>query len=213
MLAGFGGVYASPGVASLVLFLLARLVWVSFVFFFRDPERPSPAEDDLVLSPADGRVLSVDEVEEGEFLMARARRVSIFLSLVDVHVNRSPVAGAVEMVSHRSGRFHQAFRPQASQQNEQNLVGIRHGRDRILLKQIAGILARRVVCRIRPGDCLKAGDRFGLIKFGSRVEVCLPMHYEVLVREDDRVVGGVTVIASRARQPLRARSLARGEGE
>ncbi len=124
--------------------------------------------------------------------------MSIFLSLLDVHVNRSPVTGVVELVSHRSGVFHQAFRPQASQQNEQNLVGIIHGGDRILLKQIAGILARRVVCRVRPGDRLEAGERFGLIKFGSRVEVYLPSRYEVHVRQDDRVVAGVTVIASRA---------------
>lgn len=206
LLAGLVGVLASPGTLTCVLLLLASLIWALLLFFFRDPERSVPPEDFLVLSPADGRVLSVDEAEEQDFLRGRARRVSIFLSLLDVHVNRSPVTGVVELVSHRSGVFHQAFRPQASQQNEQNLVGIVHGADRILLKQIAGILARRVVCRVRPGDRLEAGERFGLIKFGSRFEVYLPPCYEVHVRQDDRVVAGVTVLASRAPASEPARS-------
>jgi len=210
VLAGLLGLLVGPGTLSRVLLLLVSLVWALLLFFFRDPERSSPPEDYLVLSPADGRVLSVDEVEEQCFLMGRARRVSIFLSLLDVHVNRSPLAGVVELVSHRSGMFLQAFRPQASQQNEQNLVGIVHGGDRILLKQIAGILARRVVCGVRPGDRLEAGERFGLIKFGSRLEVYLPSHYQVHVRQGQRVVGGETVIASHAQVSEQAQSQMRG---
>jgi phosphatidylserine decarboxylase len=197
VLAGIVGVGTRPGILTLLFLLLVSLVWALLLYFFRDPERRSPPEDHLVLSPADGRVLSVDEMEEREYLVGPARRVSIFLSLLDVHVNRSPVSGLVELVRHRPGKFHQAFRPEASKVNEHNLVGFLHGGNRILLKQIAGILARRVVCRARPGDRLTAGERFGLIKFGSRVEVYLPSHYEVCVREQDRVLGGVTILAKR----------------
>ena len=196
-----------PRLPSLLLLLLLAVVWVSLMFFFRDPERTGPYGAHLVLSPADGRVLLVDEAEEREFLMGRSRRVGIFLSLLDVHVNRSPISGLVEFVRHQPGRFHQAFRPQASQENEHNLLGIVDGEDRVLVKQIAGILARRVVCRVRPGDRLTAGERFGLIKFGSRVEVYLPYQYEICVRHDDRVKAGVTVIA---RCPQAAASLLPG---
>jgi phosphatidylserine decarboxylase len=196
MLAGLLGALLWPGLPSFLVFLLLGLLWVLILFFFRDPDRSSPADDRAVLSPADGRVLFVDEVEEPRFLKGRARRVGIFLSLLDVHVNRSPVSGVVELVEHRPGAFHQAFRPEASEQNEHNLLGIVRRDDRILVRQIAGILARRVVCNVRPGDPVTAGERFGLIKFGSRVETYLPAHYEVRVRPQDRVSGGVTVIAT-----------------
>jgi len=198
LLAALLGATLWPGILSNLFLLLSSVAWISLLFLFRDPERTGPSAPNLVLSPADGRVLSVEEIEERDFVQGPARRVSIFLSLFDVHVNRSPVSGVVQLVRHRPGRFHQAFRPLASQENERNLLGIQDGEDRVLLKQIAGILARRVVCRACPGDHLTAGQRFGLIKFGSRVEVFLPPHYAVCVRKDDRVIAGVTVIARKA---------------
>lgn len=197
LLAGLCIAFLFPGIPSALAVLPLAFLWALILFFFRDPDRSCPTGGHLVLSPADGRVVSVDQVEEQDFLKAQARRVSIFLSLFDVHVNRSPVSGTVELVKHRPGRFYQAFRPEASQQNEHNLLGIALGSERILVRQIAGVLARRVVCRARPGDRLQAGERFGLIKFGSRVEVYMPSEYEVRVRQGDRVIGGVTVIAGR----------------
>jgi len=210
VLAGLLGILLWPGPPSLLVFLLLGLLWGLVLFFFRDPERLSPAEGDAVLSPADGRVLFVGEVDEPRFVKGRARRVGVFLSLLDVHVNRSPVSGTVELVEHRPGAFHQAFRPEASEHNEHNLLGIVREDDRILVRQIAGILARRVVCTARPGDHVKAGERFGLIKFGSRVETYFPLHYEVCVRPQDRVLGGVTILAARARAPDAGRSERQG---
>jgi phosphatidylserine decarboxylase len=210
-LAGLAGFWASPGLVTGILLVVATLVWGSLLFFFRDPERSSPADERLVLSPADGQVLSVDDVDEPDFLQGRAHRISIFLSVLDVHVNRSPVTGRVEFVRHRSGAFHQAFRPEASERNEHNLVGIVSQGDRILLRQIAGVLARRVVCRVRPGDHLTSGERFGLIKFGSRVEVYLPLHHTVVVRPDDRVAAGMTVLATRAQRSDLGGPLSYGE--
>jgi phosphatidylserine decarboxylase len=188
---------ARPGRLSGLLVSALGLVWLGLLFFFRDPERPVPSEVGAYLSPADGKVVSVEPVEEPLFLGDRAVKVAIFLSLFDVHVNRAPVAGVVEFTRHVPGKFLQAFRPEASLANEHNLIGIADGEQRILIKQIAGILARRVVCRVDPGDRLAAGERLGMIKFGSRVEVFLPMASEVLVAVGDRVRGGKSVIARR----------------
>ena len=176
--------------------LLPLLAGVGFcLYFFRDPERQPPSGDDLIISPADGRVLEVVPGREEQFLHAPATRVSIFMSPLDVHVNRSPVTGTVELVRHTAGKFRAAFADKASLDNERNAVVLASGGRRYLVVQIAGALARRIVCARQPGDRLARGERFGMIMFGSRVDVFLPPGVEPRVARGDRVRAGQTVIA------------------
>jgi phosphatidylserine decarboxylase len=176
--------------------LVPLLLGVGFcLYFFRDPERTPPPGDHLVVSPADGRVLEVVEEREDRFLSAPTTRVSIFMSPLDVHVNRSPVAGAVELVRHTAGKFRAAFHDKASLDNERNAVVLDGGGRRYLVVQVAGALARRIVCRRRVGDRLARGERFGMIMFGSRVDLFLPAGVVPRVAKNDRVRAGLTVVA------------------
>ena len=176
--------------------LVPLLLGVGFcLYFFRDPERIPPPGDHLVVSPADGRVLEVVEEHEARFLDAPVTRVSIFMSPLDVHVNRSPVAGGVELVRHTAGKFRAAFHDKASLDNERNAVVLEGGGRRYLVVQVAGALARRIVCRRRVGDRLARGERYGMIMFGSRVDLFLPAGVAPRVAKNDRVRGGLTVIA------------------
>jgi phosphatidylserine decarboxylase len=166
-----------------------------FVFFFRDPERQAPAEGDVVLSPADGRVLVAgaaiaDSTPPGEW-----QQVSIFLSPMDVHVNRIPVSGRVTRVNYIAGRFLPAYRHDAGSANERSEIWIDHKGQTIVARQIVGMLARRVVCRLQSGAEVHAGDRFGIMKFGSRMDVFVPPTAKIMVKVGDLVRGGETVIA------------------
>jgi phosphatidylserine decarboxylase len=163
--------------------------------FFRDPKRTPPTGEGVFLAPADGQVMEIRRVHAPGFLGGEALKVGIFMSLSNVHVNRAPVAGQVVLVEHVPGQFLQAFRPEASEVNEHNLVGLETRYGRVLVKQIAGILARRVVCWVRPGQWLEAGERLGVIKFGSRVELYLPLDAQPLVRVGEQVHAGMTVVA------------------
>lgn len=174
---------------------ILSFVWVGLAIFFRDPARAIHREGGMYYAPADGKVVVVERVNEPIFLQDEALRIAIFMSISDVHVNRTPVKGVVIFTRHVSGKFIQAFRPEAAFENEHNLIGIEHGRDRILIKQIAGILARRIVCSIRPDDELEAGDRIGMIKFGSRVELYLPTDCQALIQPGDVVRAGITPVA------------------
>jgi phosphatidylserine decarboxylase len=165
------------------------------LYFFRDPERVPPAGERAVVSPADGRVLAVVAEREERFLAAAATRVSIFMSPLDVHVNRNPVAGTVERVEHTPGKFRAAFADKASLDNERNAVVLAAGGRRYLMVQIAGALARRIVCRLAPGDRVERGARFGLIMFGSRMDLYLPAGVRPVVKAGDRVRAGATVVA------------------
>lgn len=187
---GAGGVL---GMASLSWAGGALLLGSGFcAFFFRDPERVPPAEEgDLLLAPADGRVTEVGPAGEGE---PGNQRVSIFLSLFDVHVNRAPAAGQVSAVRYREGAFRAAFRKDAAQRNERNELELNTERGPVRVRQIAGVAARRIVCRARVGDRLNAGERFGLIRFGSRTDVVVPPGVSWRVRRGDHVRGGVTVL-------------------
>jgi phosphatidylserine decarboxylase len=167
-------------------------VTVCFLGFFRDPERTVPSAAGAVLAPADGRVMRVAEVDDP--WVGRAVRVSIFLSPLDVHVNRSPVAGLVEGVQHAAGRFMAAYRDEASELNERCTVALQGETARVGVRQIAGVLARRIVCRVRQGDKLEAGERYGLIRFGSRTDLLVPARTELRVRVGDRVKGGETIM-------------------
>ena len=178
--------------ASLVPLVLA----VGFcLYFFRDPERRAPADERLVVSPADGKVVAVVQEREERVLQAPTTRVSIFMSPLDVHVNRNPVSGAVALVRHTAGKFRAAFADKASLDNERNAVVVESGGRRYLVVQIAGALARRIVCRVRPGDRVQRGERFGMIMFGSRVDLFLPVGVEPVVKLGDRVRAGTSVIA------------------
>jgi phosphatidylserine decarboxylase len=170
---------------------------VYMVYFFRDPSRDSPSDDTLIVSPADGKVVRVER--EGP-APDSATQVSIFLSPLDVHINRSPISGEVTGVVYKQGAFHVATREIASVENEQNVVTLRGRHVTIVLRQIAGVLARRVVFWKKPGDRVTAGERVGLMKFGSRIDLLLPAEVEILVSVGDRVIGGSTVIG-RARSP------------
>jgi phosphatidylserine decarboxylase len=190
-LAAVAAVTVGP-VGAVPLILLAAF----FLYFFRDPDRISPQDPNLVLSPADGRVLVAGPADARAAPPGAWTQISIFLSPADVHVNRSPVSGRVTKVDFRKGRFLPAYHRDAASMNERSEVWVDHGGLTVVFRQIVGILARRVVCRVQPGAELKAGDRFGIMKFGSRMDVFLPTSAELRVAEGDSVVGGVTVIAA-----------------
>lgn len=179
--------------AILAIFLIAVLLFL--FYFLRDPERQPPAGDGLFVAPADGRVVTVQQTEEPIFLQGPAIQISVFMSLLDVHVNRAPMAGEVDFQEYRPGRFLPAYRREASDENESNLLGLVEGETRILVKQVAGILARRIVCWSSVGQQLTRGQRFGLIKLGSRVDLFLPPNVEVLVAPGEKVRAGETVLA------------------
>jgi phosphatidylserine decarboxylase len=181
-----------PSLALLALAALLLLLAAFMAYFFRDPQRSVPEESDLVVSPADGRVTRVEKLSGVDGRSPTV--VSIFLSPFDVHVNRAPIAGTVVDVTYTKGRFTAATSDNASLVNEQNALTIKGEKMTLVCKQIAGVLARRIVCWKRPGDRLELGERFGLIKFGSRTDLVLPPEVEVLVGVGTRVRGGVTVI-------------------
>jgi phosphatidylserine decarboxylase len=162
------------------------------IFFFRDPKRRCPNDDRLVISPADGRVVVVALVESG--VENSPTQISIFLSPLDVHINRSPIAGEITQVLYKPGAFHVASRDIASVENEQNIVTVRGRRVTIVFRQIAGVLARRIVLWKKEGDLVSMGERIGLMKFSSRMDVLMPVEVEVLVRKGERVKGGITVL-------------------
>lgn len=174
-----------------VLTLLA--LWVAY--FFRDPERTGDRGETLVISPADGRVIDIREVDEPAFLQGRAIRISVFMNVFNVHVNRYPVSGAVQYVHYNPGKFFNAAAEKASLDNEQMSIGVQTARHRVLFRQIAGLVARRIVTYSRVGDDAEQGERMGLIRFGSRVDVFVPVGSTVRVRLGERPVAGTTILA------------------
>ncbi len=189
-----------PGVL-MIIFLVAGLWPVGILFgllaafmayFFRDPRRQPPADTGVVVAPADGRVTRVQPIEEGN--ASSATLVSIFLSPLDVHINRAPIAGKITDISYTRGKFLMATDERASLVNEQNALTIEGEKITVVCKQIAGILARRIVCWKRAGDRVELGERFGMIKFSSRTDILLPESVEVLVAKGNRVQGGTTII-------------------
>lgn len=171
----------------------ALLLLVAFVFyFFRDPERTIPQEAGLIVSPADGRVV---EIAGAAWSEQPRKRISIFLSVFDVHVNRSPIEGVIVSADYRKGQFRAAWNAEASTANEQNVVVVRGRQSEVVFKQIAGIIARRILFWRKPGDQVQRGERVGLIRFGSRVDVILDPACEILVRRGEHVKGGSSILA------------------
>lgn len=178
----------------ILAFVLTVLVlWVAY--FFRDPERSGPRGDRLVISPADGRVIAITEVDEPSFIHGRAIKISVFMNVFNVHVNRYPVSGRVAYVHYNPGQFLNAAKDKASLDNEQMSIGVESGGRKILFRQIAGLVARRIVTYSRVGDDAEQGARMGLIRFGSRVDVFVPVGSSVKVQLGEKPVAGTTVLA------------------
>ena len=176
--------------AAFVLLLLA--LWVAY--FFRDPERTGQRGPSLVISPADGKLIMITEVDEPSFMKARAIRLSIFMNVFNVHVNRYPVDGTVKYVHYNKGKFFNAAAEKSSLENEQMSVGIDTGRYTLLVRQIAGLIARRIVTYSKPDEKVRQGERMGIIRFGSRVDVFLPIGSTVRAKLGDVTTAGVTVL-------------------
>jgi phosphatidylserine decarboxylase len=165
------------------------------VAFFRDPERTAPPDQNLIVAPADGTVTDIVQADESQVLKTRTRRVGIFLSIFDVHTNRAPIDGRVIYRQHREGLCLDARRADSSEKNESMTWAFENSRSTIVVRQITGAIARRIVAWADIGDELKRGERFGMIRFGSRTELYLPLNAEVLVKRGDHVLGGSTIIA------------------
>ena len=167
-----------------------------FLFFFRDPDRSTPSAPDLVISPADGRVMVAGDPAGPGAPKGEWKTISIFLSPLDVHVNRTPVEGQVTHVEYHPGSFLPAYRKEAGQLNEWTEVWFERKGRPVVCRQIVGILARRIVCRLRPGDQVNRGQRFGVMKFGSRIDLFLPVSSRIAVKVGDRVISGETALAT-----------------
>ena len=177
-----------------VTLLLAGLL-VFTLNFFRDPDRVTPQGDGLVISPADGKVIGVKTHREEEYIKDEAVEVSIFMSPLNVHVNRIPISGKVDYYRYIPGEYLVAFDEKSSTRNERTHIGIDNGKFRIFFKQIAGFVARRIIAEVEEGLAVRAGERFGMIRFGSRVDVFLPKHAVIKVREGDITTAGSTILA------------------
>ena len=201
-LAKEGFVFIIPLLVVAILMFLLSFYWVTFflglgflfvTWFFRDPERHIPNEPNVIVSPADGKITEIITEKEpinGEL----CKRVTIFLSVFNVHVNRVPIAGTIEEIRYNPGKFLAAFNPKASMDNEQNIILINNGKAHVFVKQIAGLIARRIVCWPKKGDYYELGQRYGLIRFGSRVDILLPETTKLSVTCGDNVSGGKSII-------------------
>ena len=187
------------------LVLIPVLPWLAAVFgavalfmvyFFRDPERAIPSQADAVVAPADGRVLIAGDAEAAAAPPGSWKQISIFLSPLDVHINRIPIDGRVSRVQYTPGRFLAAYRPESARENERNEVYIERDGGMLVCRQVVGVLARRLVCRVAPGASVRTGERYGLMKFGSRIDLYLPPRSTLRVAVGDRVRGGETVVAT-----------------
>jgi phosphatidylserine decarboxylase len=184
--------FGMPAVALVLVLLSAFVAW-----FFRNPLRQIPEDEKAVVSPADGKVVKISTLpEDGELPGGHA--VSIFLNIFDVHVNRAPISGLLEKLEYKRGRFKAAFDDEASRVNEQNILTIRGPETQVIVKQIAGVIARRVICWKKAGNSLERGELIGLIRFGSRVDILLSRNVRILVRVGDHVRGGSSIVGERA---------------
>jgi phosphatidylserine decarboxylase len=186
--------------ARIVLFAISGFLVVFSLNFFRDPDRKANtggrALEDCILSPADGKIVLIADVDEPEYLKSHATLISIFMSPLDVHVNRAPVSGTVEHLRYVKGKFLVASAPESVNENERMMIGLNSANGKLLFNQVTGYIARRIVCELKAGEVVKAGERFGMIKFGSRVDVYVPRGASLFVKEGDRTIGGETVLAT-----------------
>lgn len=189
--------YFFPSAVAQAVTILLGLFAVFNLYFFRDPDREPPGNPLAVISPADGRVTQIVEVDEKDYFHRRVQRISVFLSVFNVHVNRSPFSGTVDYFHYRTGKFLAAFKHEASEENEQTTIGILdEGGNRVLFKQIAGLIARRIICHYREGMTSRAGERMGLIRYGSRVDVFVSLDATVAVKVGQTVKAGQSILAT-----------------
>ena len=186
--------YLAPGVLWILLASVFGALALFIGFFFRDPSRRVPPGEGLVISGGDGKVVAVEEITNDPFIDGPATQISVFLSIVNVHVNRIPITGVVKLRQRIEGKFKLAFKDEASGDNAQMVLGIEGEQGRVLIKQIVGFVARRIVCNVHEGEEVCIGDRFGLIRFGSRIDVIVPTGTEIRVKNGDRVRGGETIL-------------------
>lgn len=180
---------------SYLIYLVFGVIWAIVIYFFRDPERVAPEGENLIISPADGKVVLIKEIQEDVYLKGKATQISIFLSPLDVHVNRNPISGKLEYLKYHPGKYLMAWDENASIENERADFGILHpSGTKLFFKQITGFLARRIVYHIKEGDELTAGERFGMMKFGSRMDVIVPANVDIHVKEGDRTWAGQSIL-------------------
>jgi phosphatidylserine decarboxylase len=187
-------IFLNNNIVKVSLIIIAVLLLCFTLYFFRDPERNLPQKDDVVVSPADGRVLFVKEVVDNKFVNGKANQVSIFMSPLNVHVNRIPITGKVDYLEYFEGRYIAAFEDKATELNERQEIGITSTNGKIFFTQVAGLVARRIVNELTEGDEVKIGERFGMIKFGSRVDVVAPMNWQPKVEKDQNVTAGESIL-------------------
>jgi len=191
---GFGASFLPDLLAYLIYAALGILSFLT-IYFFRDPDRNTPDDDSLIISPADGKVVLIKDVEEAEYMNQPVTQISIFLSPLNVHVNRVPFSGTVEYVKYSPGQYLMAWEDHASELNERAHFGVKHtSGTKLLFKQITGFLARRIVYNLSEGDTVQAGERFGIMKFGSRMDLMLPKNVEIFVKKGDKTVAGESII-------------------
>ncbi len=189
------GIFTNNLPVRIVLIAFSILLMVFTLNFFRDPDRVPPEEENVIISPADGRVLFVKEVDADCYVQGKAVQISIFMSPLNVHVNRIPITGVVEYVKYHKGEYLVAYDDKASKLNERNEIGINNEKfGKVFFSQIAGFVARRIVYDLKKGDRVKTGERFGMIKFGSRVDVVVPAGWIAKVKKDDVVKAGETIL-------------------
>ncbi len=188
------GILINNGFVKYSLITLAILLIIFTLNFFRDPERKAPDRDDVVVSPADGKVLFIKEIVDNKFLNDKAKMISVFMSPLNVHVNRIPIDGRVDFLEYHKGEYIAAFEDKASEVNERSEIGITNKYGKVLFTQVAGFVARRIVYDLSIGDTVKMGERFGMIKFGSRVDVIVPINWTPKVKQGDKVSAGETIL-------------------
>jgi phosphatidylserine decarboxylase len=182
-------IFGKPWVAVLTL-----IITLFMALFFRDPERKTPGDKGIFVSPADGKVILIKNVYEKDYLKSESKEISIFMSIFDVHVNRVPCDGTVNQVEHFPGQFLAAYKDAASIKNENTIMVLEGNNGKVLVRQVAGLLARRIVCKAKAGDVVRRGERYGMIKFGSRLDIYLPKDTEIKVKLGDKVKAGETVV-------------------
>lgn len=193
-----GGHFSVP--VALAFFGFSVVLVFFMAFFFRDPDRVIPGGEGMFVSPADGKVIRIRGITDEQYIGAEATEISIFMSPLDVHINRSPCDGRVVSVRHYPGEYMAAYKDDASMKNEHIVMVLETGQGKVLVRQVAGFVARRAVCRVKEGDVLRRGERYGIIKFSSRLDIYLPNGSEIQVNPGDRVKAGETVIATAKKQ-------------
>ncbi len=186
--------FINNNVVKFAIIMLSLIFMVFTLYFFRDPERNLPNKENAIVSPADGKILIIKNIIDNKFIGGEAIQVSIFMSPLNVHVNRIPIDGTVDYLEHIKGEYLVAFHDKADERNERTEIGITGKYGKVLFTQVAGFVARRIVCKLTKGDTVKQGNRFGMIKFGSRVDVIVKPDWEIKIKEGDVVTAGESIL-------------------